>query len=368
MYAARLDTLRAITREAGLDAVALVPGCHLRYVTGQDFHLMERPVVGVFPTEGDPVFILPHLELDKFADPPFPMQIISYTDAEGYTGAFQKALAALPLEGKRLGVEGFRMRFAESQILAHYQPRMHVFDATQALSDLRIRKSADEIAALREAIAISEDALHAVIAGVKPGMTERAIANDLLIAMLKRGGGPLPFDPIVLTGPNSALPHGAPGDRTLQPGDLLLIDYGTTVRGYASDITRMFVLGELTDPQLIAAYAAVKAANEAGRKVAGPGVPCQDVDRAARGAITEAGFGDYFRHRTGHGLGMEAHEAPFMREGNKQKLEPGHVFTVEPGVYLRGVGGIRIEDDVLVTADGAESLTTFPRELQVIPV
>ena len=135
---------------------------------------------------------------------------------------------------------------------------------------------------------------------------------------------------------------------------------------YGSDITRTFVLGELRNAQLQDAYAAVLAANEAGRKAAGPGVPAQEVDRAARAAITKAGFGEYFRHRTGHGLGMDVHEPPYIREGNAVPLAVGNIFTVEPGVYLPDVGGIRIEDDVLITPDGAESLTTFPRELQSI--
>ncbi len=365
MYTTRLQTLQQIVASAGLDAVALVPGSNMIYLTGQEFHLMERPLFGFYPPAGDPVFVLPALEQDKLASPPYPIQLFTYTDTDGPDGAVHAALAALDMPGKRLGVEGLRMRYNEVQLIARHAPGSIITDAGDALAALRLRKDAAEVAALRRAIAISQDALQEVIGAVRPGMTERQIANALVIAMLQRGGGELLFSPIVLGGPNSALPHGVPGDRPLREGDLLLFDFGISYDHYTSDITRTFALGE-PDPRLREAYAAVYAANAAGRRAAGPGVPCQEVDRAARAEIEKAGLGAYFTHRTGHGLGMEVHEGPYIREGNTQLLEPGHVFTVEPGVYLPGVGGVRIEDNVLITPDGAESLTTFPRELQVI--
>ncbi len=367
MYRQRLATLQQIARANGLDAIALVPGNNLIVLTGQSFHLSERPVVGFFPAEGEPVVVLPDMERIKLAvDPPFPLRLISYNDTDGYQDAFASACCALGLAGKQVGVEGLRMRVLESQLLARHAPGVQIVDAEVPLAELRLRKGADEVANIRRAIAISQDALSEVIAGVKVAMGERQVANDLLIAMLKRGGGEVPFGPIVLNGPNSALPHGASGDRTVAAGELLLIDFGTTVKGYASDITRTFAVGELHEQRLVDAYAAVRGANEAGRQAAGPDVPCQEVDRAARAVIEAAGFGEYFVHRTGHGLGMDIHEPPYLREGNAASLAAGHVITIEPGVYIPGLGGIRIEDDVLVTADGAESLTTFPRDLQVI--
>lgn len=374
MLPQRLTTLQQIAAGAALDAVALVPGPNLFYLTGQSFHLMERPLLGLFPPQEDPAFIIPQLELNKLDGLPYPVRAFPYSDAEGHAGAFAQALAALALDSspaagqppKRVGVEGLRMRFMESQLLARHAPDAEIVDAGEALAALRLRKDEDEINAMRQAIAITEDALRDLLPALRPGMTERAIANDLQIALLRRGGQELPFPPIVLTGPQSALPHGVPGHRTLAEGDLLLIDFGTTVAGYASDLTRTFVAGELKDPRLRDAYLAVLTANEAARRAAGPGVPCQEVDRAARAEIVRAGFGEYFIHRTGHGLGLDAHEAPYIREGNEQLLEPGHVFTVEPGVYLPGVGGVRIEDDVLITEDGAVTLTTFPRELQSV--
>ncbi len=366
MYAARLNILRQIAADAGLDAILLLPGRNLIYLTGQQFHLMERPTVGIFPRAGDPVIILPALEVAKFATPPYPLQTFTYTDTDGPEAAFAAGLATAGLAGKRAGVEGLVMRYAEMQLLLRHAPGITLDDATGPLAALRLCKAADEVAAMRRAIQISEEALRQTVASVRPGQTEQQIANALLIAMLQGGGGSLPFEPIVLGGPHSALPHGVPEARPVLEGELLLFDYGTSIGGYNSDITRTFVLGELRDARLVDAYAAVLAANTAGRAAAGPGVPAQEVDRAARAAIVQAGFGAYFTHRTGHGLGLETHEPPYIREGNADLLEVGNVFTVEPGIYLPDMGGIRIEDDVLITPDGAESLTTFPRELQSI--
>jgi Xaa-Pro dipeptidase len=170
---------------------------------------------------------------------------------------------------------------------------------------------------------------------------------------------------IVVGGPNSADPHAEPSERALQHGELLTIDCGVTRDGYLSDITRTFVLTK-AKAEVVALYETVRRANEAGRRAVKAGVPAQLVDRAARSVIAQAGYAEYFVHRTGHGLGMEVHEPPYIVEGNSQRLQAGMVFTVEPGVYLPGIGGVRIEDNVVVTADGSECLTSFPRELMVI--
>ncbi len=196
-------------------------------------------------------------------------------------------------------------------------------------------------------------------------MSEREIAGLLVVEQLRRGGGKHPFEPIVLSGPNSALPHGEPGDRVVNAGEPLLFDFGTTAHGYASDITRTFSVGQ-PSARFAEIYAVVQAANAAGRAAAGPGVVAQEVDRITRKVIEDAGYGMYFTHRTGHGLGLEAHEGPNIVEGNTQVLEPGMTFTIEPGIYVPGVAGVRIEDNMLITPDGAESLTTFDRDLQVI--
>ena len=195
-------------------------------------------------------------------------------------------------------------------------------------------------------------------------MSEKEIANELVIQLLRAGSDPgLPFEPIVALGENSANPHAVPSDRALHRGDLLLVDWGASYRGYLSDITRTFTFGDVSS-ELINAGRIVVQANQAASAYGRAGVSAGEVDRAAREVIEAAGFGEAFFHRTGHGLGLEAHEEPYIYAENKLILTPGMTFTIEPGIYLAGRGGIRIEDDVVVREDRLESLTGFPREVQ----
>ena len=366
MVTPRLETLHRISEGAQVDAVALIPGANLHTLTGIEFHLMERPLVTFFAPGKTSVAVVPALEAARLAECPIPFEIFPWEDADGPRAAFAAAAGALKLRGT-LGVEGLRMRVMEARLIEEFFLEARLQPLDEALAELRLRKDTEALAAIREAIRISEQALEATLAQVHPGMTEREIASVLTIEQLKRGGGKHPFEPIVLSGPQSALPHGEPGDRVVQAGEPLLIDFGTTARGYASDITRTFSVGQ-PSPRLQEIYEIVRAANEAGRQTAGPGVPAQEVDRAARRVIEQAGYGPYFTHRTGHGLGLEAHEAPSIVEGNTLLLDVGMVFTVEPGIYLPEVLGVRIEDDLVITPDGAESLTTFPRTLRTVGI
>jgi Xaa-Pro dipeptidase len=197
-------------------------------------------------------------------------------------------------------------------------------------------------------------------------MTEREVAAELVVQLLRHGSQPeLPFSPIVSAGPNGANPHASPSDRKLQPGDLLVVDWGAACEGYVSDLTRTFAIGEV-DAECRKIHKIVQEANAAGRAAGKPGVPCAEVDKAARGIIEKAGYGQYFTHRTGHGIGMEAHEDPYMRGDNMQLLETGMAYTVEPGIYLPARNGARIEDDMVVTESGSESLSDMPCEIRLI--
>jgi Xaa-Pro dipeptidase len=175
----------------------------------------------------------------------------------------------------------------------------------------------------------------------------------------------MPFAPIVSGGPNAANPHASPSDRKIQRGDMLVVDWGAAYDGYISDLTRTFAVGE-ADAEFQKIHKIVQDANAAGRAAAKPGVPCAEVDKAARAVIERAGYGPFFTHRTGHGIGMEGHEAPYMRGDNMQLLEPGMAFTVEPGIYLPNRNGVRIEDNVVITADSADVLSDLPREMGVV--
>lgn len=361
----RVARLQGELERRGLDVMALVPGANLFYLTGLSFHLSERPIVAIFPVDAPPAILLPALEEPKLASLALPMEAYPYTDEEGPARVFQRACAALELAEARIGVEGLRMRILEARLLERYAPGCHLIPADEVMESLRIIKDAGEVTAMRRAAAVVEAALRSVLAQVRPGMTEREVAGLLMVEILRGGGEGMPFEPIVVAGPNAASPHALPSDRPLRPGEPVIIDCGAVVGGYVSDITRTVALGGLPE-EMVRVYEVVRRANEAGRAHVRPGRSAQEVDRAARAVVRAAGYGDFFVHRTGHGLGLEVHEPPYIVEGNALPLQPGMTFTVEPGVYLPGQGGVRIEDDVLVTPGGSETLTTFPRELMVL--
>jgi Xaa-Pro dipeptidase len=365
MYTQRLNRLIEQASAHGFDVLALVPGPDLFYLTGLSFHLSERPIVALFPVDGPPAIVLPALEAVKVAQTAVELEVFPYTDEEGHTPAFQSACASLALAECIIGVEALQMRLLEVRLLERYGPGCRLVPAEDVLAELRMCKDEHELREMRRAVAVTEAALGAAMRQVRVGMTEREVAALLTIETLRAGGEEMAFSPIVVAGPNAASPHAVPSDRPIQPGEPIVVDFGATVGGYAADITRTFAIGAL-EPELARVYEVVRAANGAGRAVARPGMPAEEVDRAARAVIEAAGYGEYFIHRTGHGLGLETHEPPYIVAGNRRPLEPGMVFTVEPGIYLPGRGGVRIEDDVVVTPGGAKSLTTFPRELAVL--
>lgn len=380
MYATRLNRLIDLARAHSFDALALVPGPNLFYLTGLSFHLSERPIVMLVRANRSPAIALPALEASRVEQAEVELSVFPYTDEEGPAGAFQDACVALELAPSTgasknsgpcsthrpdrrcsIGVEALQMRLMEVRLLERYAPGCQLVPAEDVLAELRACKDGHEIEQMRRAVDITEAALRATMQQIGAGMSERHVAALLTIEMLRAGGEGMAFPPIVVAGPNAASPHAIPTDHPIQPGETIVVDCGASVGGYAADITRTFAVGEL-DSELARVYEVVRAANAAGRAAASPGVRAEEVDRAARAVIEEAGYGQYFIHRTGHGLGLETHEPPYIVAGNRLRLEAGMTFTVEPGIYLPGRGGVRIEDDVLVTPDGAESLTTFTRE------
>lgn len=366
IFGGRLDLVRQQLREKGVDCLALVPGSNLRYLTGMHFHLMERALIVLIPVDAEPALVLPALDvLNWQAGAPFGGEVFAWDDSEGPEEAVRQAVRALP-GVKTIAVENLRMRVLEYGLLRGSLPKVEAVEAEQIMDHLRMSKDSTEIGYMRRAIQISEDALEEVVSGIAPGITEREISNRLGSAMLQRGGELVSVEPQVVSGPKSALPHGATADRPVRTGEIVLLDFVTAVNGYHSDITRTFVVGHSEDARLMEVYRVVQDANETGRRAIRPGVTCHEVDRAVRSVIQDAGLGKHFTHRTGHGLGLDIHEAPSVVAGNDMRLEVGMVFTVEPGVYVEGWGGVRIEDDVVVTEDGCESLTTFSRELRHI--
>lgn len=361
-YKARLESLQAVE---GVDAILIVPGSNLKYFTGLDYFLSERPIIAVLTAEGIS-FIVPRLEVPSLVKrPDLEARVFAWRDEDGYLGAFEQALDDLNLRGKTLGIDGMTMRVSEWLAFQQIDPSLRVKPVERDLIHIRAFKKPDEVAAMRQAIAISEKALADLLQEVEPGMTEHQIAARLEELMSAGGGQGLAFDTLVQTGANSDNPHGHTTDRALQKDEFLLIDYGCKVDGYPADITRTFCIGT-PSAEMQKIYDVVLRANEAGKAAAAPGVPMEAVDQAARGVIAAAGYGEYFTHRTGHGLGLDTHEPiPQIASGVTDTLQPGMVFTIEPGVYVPGVGGVRIEDNVLVTETGIDVLTSFPRTLQV---
>ncbi len=366
MHSQRLQRLTEQIVAHGLDGLALVPGPNLLYVSGIHAHLSERPLVLIIPADDDPAIIIPTLEAMKAEAAGIPAdRIFAWNDAEGYHGAFQRACAHLELADYMLGVEALHMRVLEMQTLQRFAPGLQIAHAEPALSALRSVKDAAEIAAMEKAIAVAEKALKRIAQRIKIGLSERQIAAMLTQELLASGAESIAFGPIVAAGPNSAIPHAVPTDRAIRAGDLLVIDWGVYVDGYPSDITRTFAVGPI-DPELQRIYEVVKLANEAARRAIRPGLTGRQIDQVARDVIEDAGYGDQFIHRTGHGLGLEIHEPPDMSQANDRPIAVGNVFTIEPGIYLPGRGGVRIEDNVVATADGCRTLTTYGRDLVTV--
>ena len=363
-YQKRLEALQNQLEEHKLDALALNPGPDLVYFSGLDFHLMERPVVAVLRKEGQPLLILPALERGKLEDLPYPCRDFPYQeDRETWGKAFREALKSGNLSTGRLGIIPRRLRVLEQRFLINAAPQAELVDAQEVVSRLRMIKDPEEIRAMEEANRIARCALQTTLSAIEPGVTEKEIASKLVQWLLHHGSEPeLPFFPIVSFGPNSANPHAVPTDRRLKEGELILIDWGANYRGYFSDITRTFAYGDL-NPELDKVVEFVQEANAAGREAVQSGIQASRVDQLTRAVIEKAGYGDYFVHRTGHGLGLEAHEEPYITADENRALAPGMTFTIEPGIYLPGRGGVRIEDNLVVTETGARCLTSLPREL-----
>jgi Xaa-Pro dipeptidase len=367
-YLSRQAKLSHAIQHSPFSAIALNAGPSLTYFTGLRFHLMERPVVGIFLPNQPPTIVLPELEAAKVTNLPEPIQVYKYgEDPATWKSIFRQAITTTGIPPKsRVGVEPRQLRFLELRLLESASSSLEFLAAEFLIASIRIQKDEDELAKMRKAVEIAQNALLATIPIIKAGVTEKDIASELTLQLLRGGSDPeMPFTPIVSAGPNSANPHATPTDRKLHPGDCLVIDWGGTFEGYISDITRTFAI-EKMDLEMEKIGLIVAQANLAGRTTAGPEVPAGQVDAAARQVIENAGYGDYFIHRTGHGIGMEGHEEPYIRAANEQILLPGMTFTIEPGIYLPNRNGIRIEDNIVITANGAESLTNLPRDVIVL--
>jgi Xaa-Pro dipeptidase len=363
----RLERVCALMRDRKIQALAVNAGSDLKYLTGLDFHLSERPAILILTARGEGAFIFPEFEKDKAAQSQIPATLFPYPeDPKLWPAVAGSAVESLGLGDGSLAVSPTAMRFLEMDLLKHGAPKVKTISGADIFRDIFIQKDEEEIAATRKAVEIAQMALLETLPHIQVGKSEHAIANLLVINLLKAGSEPeLAFSPIIAAGPNSANPHAIPGSRTMQAGDMLIIDWGARYNGYVSDITRTFAIGHIPEGFGQIAQTVLRA-NQTARGLIKPGVMARDVDSAARDVISAAGYGENFLHRTGHGIGLNPHEDPYISQASSTTLQQGMLFTVEPGIYLTGKGGVRIEDNVVVTGSGVETLTSLPRDIVIL--
>jgi Xaa-Pro aminopeptidase len=359
----RIGRVREAAAAAGLGAVLLTPGPDLRYVTGYDAKELERLTCLAVPAEGEPFLVVPRLELPAAQESPagaLGVELVPWGETEdpyALTAARLPAgLASVGVADRMWAVMALRFRAA--------LPGAEQVAAGSVLRELRMRKSAAEVAALREAGA-AIDRVHRLVPGLlKAGHTEREVGRDIADAIIAEGHSRVDFV-IVGSGPNGANPHAELSDRVIRPGEPVVVDIGGTMpSGYCSDSTRNYCVGE-PPAEYRAYYAVLEEAQRASCEAVRPGATPEAVDAAGRGVIAAAGYGEHFFHRTGHGIGLESHEDPYIVAGNREPLEPGMAFSIEPGIYP-GPHGARIEDIVVCTEDGFEPMNVTERGLVVV--
>lgn len=355
--AGRLARLRARLRELELPGLLVSGAANVRYLSGFAGE-------GFLVVSGEGAWLVTdgRYEEEAAAGAGDGWTVVSYR-REGELKERLQALAA-GAGWRRLGFEAAHTTVARRRWLEEALPGVELDPREGLVEELRRVKDPDELARIGRALALAEEAFRELLAGVRPGRTERDLALELEFT-LRRRGAEVSFPPIVASGPRTSLPHARPGERRLEAGDLLLVDFGARWEGYCSDTTRMVTVGP-ADPRQREVHAAVVAAHAAARAAIRPGVTGGEVDAAARAVLREAGLEERFLHGTGHGVGLEIHEAPRLSPDREDRLEEGMVVTVEPGVYLPGWGGVRVEDLVLVTAEGGRSLNTLPQELLAV--
>ncbi|MEV4598184.1 Xaa-Pro peptidase family protein [Amycolatopsis sp. NPDC049253] len=361
---ARLDRAAKAAAAADTDALLIAPGSDLRYLLGQAGGSFERLTTLVVPADGVPALVVPKLEAPGYADVPtaeLGIEVLTWVDGDD----------AYRLVADRLGK-------ARRVAVSDFTPALHVLalraalgDAEQTLAgpvvrELRMRKDAAEIAALRAAGA-AIDRVHARVGEwLRAGRTEAEVGADIAAAIVEEGHTMADFV-IVGSGPNGASPHHDVSDRVIERGDVVVVDIGGPLpEGYNSDSTRTYAVGEPRDADVASTYAVLQQAQQAAVDAVRPGATAESIDAAARDVIDAAGFGEFFIHRTGHGIGLDVHEEPYIIAGNALPLEPGMAFSVEPGIYQPGRWGARIEDIVVVTETGVEAVNTRPHDLVVL--
>jgi Xaa-Pro aminopeptidase len=347
-----------LAKQAGLDALLIVSEKNMRYLAGFNTLSLERFAAVIIPTTSvPPVVIVPQLEKTKADDKCAFEEIKAYSDSESPASLFSTVIKDLELEKATFGVEG-TLPFRYYSMLTGKSSQRKAVDASPFFSQLRLIKSKDELELIEKAAGFVAQGIQAGIEFTKAGVTELEISCQIEHAIKESGGESVPFC-LVLSGPNSAIPHGETSNRKVANKDVVLMDIGATYEGYCGDLTRTIFVGKPSEQQK-QVYQVVSDAHDEAIKTVKPNVPAEKIDSAARNIIQESGYGQYFTHRTGHGLGLDVHEEPYIVQGNKTKLASGMTFTVEPGIYFFNKYGIRIEDNIAVSNTGKKMLSNMP--------
>lgn len=356
----RLDRAQRAVAEAGWEALLVSAGTDLRYLTGYQAHPSERLTCLVVPADGAPLLVVPELEAPMVTAAGATTMLRPWAETEDPFAVVASHLRQIGSPGI-VGI-GNRM-WAEHALRLGSATQAKLELAGQLMGHLRMRKDEVESAALLEA-GQAIDRVHARMAEwLRPGRTERAVGRDIADAIVTEGHERAEFV-IVGSGPNGASPHHLLSDRVIDTGDVVVVDIGgVTEAGYCSDSTRTYVAGGRANPEVLDFYAVLQSAQDAACRIVRPGVSAEEVDATARRIIDAAGYGANFFHRTGHGIGLDVHEDPYIVSGNDIRLEPGMAFSIEPGIYIPGRYGARIEDIVICTADGVQRLNTGSRDL-----
>ncbi|HUG14916.1 MAG TPA: Xaa-Pro peptidase family protein [Thermomicrobiales bacterium] len=359
---ARLARAREVMSEQGVDFLFVTPSSDLIYMLGYPAHASERMTLLCVPRDGEPFVVVPTLEASRLESRKGIVDIHRWEETESPSELTARLVegangATIAISDQTWSIFLLRLRQA--------LPESGFTSGTDVLRQLRMIKDEQEIAYLRHAGSATDKAWNTFVETCTlAGRTERDAADDIR-RLLAENGLPSPGFLIVGSGPNSASPHHMTSDRVIQEGDAVVFDFGSTWHHYWSDLTRTVHVGEASD-EFRVVYDTVLAANRAARAAVRPGVPCEAIDRAARDVIEAAGYGEYFIHRVGHGLGLDGHEEPYMVSGNTLPLKPGMVFSDEPGIYIPGRFGVRIEDILVCTEDGVESFNDARRDLVVM--
>ncbi|MFO7341695.1 MAG: peptidase M24 family protein [Caldibacillus debilis] len=361
----RMEALKRRLSGQGIQVGIVTSPDNVFYFTGFMSDPHERVLAAVFFEDSDPFLICPLMEAPDAVRSGFPHSVIGYGDAEDPWKKLKEEVEKRAGTVKRIGIEKSHLNVERFEILRSAFPSSGFVPLEETINELRLIKDERELERLRKAGEWADRAIEIAIRHLKEGVTELEVAAAIEYELKRNGIEQMSFPTTVLFGANAASPHGNPGTNKLKKGDLVLFDLGVVYEGYCSDITRTVAFGEVTEEQRTV-YETVRKAQEAAVALCKPGITCAELDREARNVIEKAGFGPYFTHRLGHGLGIGIHEYPSVSETNGMPLQKGMVFTVEPGIYIPGKIGVRIEDDVCVTEDGCEVLTRFPKTLQII--